>query len=411
MISGESPIPYNLQAEESILGAALLSPEALAITIRMLEPEDYYRPAHRAIHTALKALWKRGERSTDPVLVADELKSQGSLEEIGGSATLLRLLAGTPATSNAEKYARIIQERALARRMYEAGLFIQDLATNADREGVDLALSTARDAVNNLDLPMGQAAPSLNVEDFLGVEEEQDWLVEGLFERGDRMILTAGEGAGKSTFFRQLGVQFAAGLHPWENRLIDPIKVLIIDVENSVPQIQRAIRPLVLKARYELRENEFDPDNLRVEVRTEGLDLTTRHDARWLMEKVGSARPDMITIGPIYKLHNENPNDEQPARKVAAVLDEVRYRYGCTLLIEAHSPHGSGSKRPLRPFGASMWLRWPEFGYGLRARKVNPLQMTMEEWRGSRDQRSWPEVVEKGRGWPFTALPQQQRAF
>ena len=93
------------------------------------------------------------------------------------------------------------------------------------------------------------------------------------------------------------------------------------------------------------------------------------------------------------------------------MLDEVRARYGCALMIEAHSPHGVGSKRPLRPFGASMWLRWPEFGFGLRERKVNPMQMTIEEWRGSRDSRNWPETVEKGRGWPFQALPQQQRVF
>lgn len=396
--------PHNIQAEEAALGAAMLSPDAYAQVIRMMEPDDYYKPSHRLIHNAMNNLWKRGERSCDPLLVLAELEAEDNVDAIGGPAVLVSMQANTPATSNVDRYCKIIQERALGRRIVQAGLYITDLGY----EGTDVGDSArmARDAVQNLDLPLGQVAPSPNIIDFLDVETPQDWLVPGLVERGDRIMFTAGEGKGKSTLIRQLAVQFASGIHPWESRFVDPIRVLIIDVENSVPMVQRALRPLKVSARENLVA-----DNLRIEVRTEGLDLTTRHDSRWLLERVASARPDIVTIGPVYKLHNENPNDEQPARKVASVLDDIRSRYGCALVIEAHSPHGTGSKRPLRPFGASMWMRWPEFGYGLREKKADPTKFALEEWRGARDVRKWPEVLQRGGNWPWTAMPQQQRAF
>lgn len=396
--------PSSIQAEEAVLGAAMLAADPFAIVIRTLEPQDFYKPSHQHIHTAMHNLWKRGERSCDPLLVVSELEAMGKIEDVGGPNTLLTLVANTPATSNADRYARIIQEKALGRRIVQAGLLITDLGYEHDDVGE--AARVAKEAVMNLDLPLGQAAESPNINDFLAVETPQDWLVPGLLERGDRVMLTAGEGKGKSTLIRQLAVQFASGIHPWESRFTEPIKVLVIDVENSIPMAQRAFRTLRISARENLIA-----DNLRIEVRTEGLDLTSRHDSRWLLERVASARPDLITIGPVYKLHNENPNDEQPARKVASVLDDIRGRYGCAMLIEAHSPHGTGSKRPLRPFGASMWMRWPEFGYGLRERKADPTKFTMEEWRGARDVRSWPQVIQRGGNWPWTAMPQQQPAF
>ena len=394
--------PQAIQAEESILGAAMLSTDAFAIAVRMLEPSDFYSPAHRLIHQALQSMWRRGERSADPILVGSEVESLGSLEAVGGQSQLITLLTNTPATSNADRYAKIIQDKSTARRIVEAGIEIMDLGYEADDVGE--ALLRAKSAVTNLDLPLGTVEPSPDLDAFLSVETPQDWLVSGLLERGDRIMLTAGEGKGKSTLIRQLALQFACGIHPWENRYTAPIKVLIIDVENSVPMVQRAFRQLRLSA----GENVVS-ENLRIEVRTEGLDLTTKHDSRWLMERVASVQPDLITIGPVYKLHNDNPNDEQPARKVASVLDEIRGRYGCAMLIEAHSPHGTGSRRPLRPFGASMWLRWPEFGYGLRERKADPTKFGLEEWRGARDVRAWPEVIQRGGKWPWTAVPTQSR--
>jgi replicative DNA helicase len=78
---------------------------------------------------------------------------------------------------------------------------------------------------------------------------------------------------------------------------------------------------------------------------------------------------------------------------------------GITMILETHSPHGSSaSGRDLRPFGSSVWLRWPEFGIGLRP--VDPSNSSagvdVEHWRGPRDVRPWPNRLMRGKRWPWT---------
>jgi replicative DNA helicase len=108
--------PHNLQAEESLLGAMLLSRDAIAAAVERCGPEDFYKPAHGHVFDAVCSLFGQGEPA-DPVTVADELRRADLLEAIGGPATLISLQANTPATTNAARYARIVEEHALLRRL------------------------------------------------------------------------------------------------------------------------------------------------------------------------------------------------------------------------------------------------------------------------------------------------------
>jgi replicative DNA helicase len=117
--SGQAPgrvPPYNLQAEESVLGAMLLSKDAIADAVQIVGTDDFYKPAHGHVFDAIHSLYQQGE-PVDPVTVADELRRADLLDAIGGPATLLSLQANTPATSNAGRYARIVEEHALLRRL------------------------------------------------------------------------------------------------------------------------------------------------------------------------------------------------------------------------------------------------------------------------------------------------------
>ncbi|MBW8827473.1 MAG: replicative DNA helicase, partial [Acidobacteria bacterium] len=99
--------PHNLDAEESLLGAMLLSRDAIVSATEVgLGAEEFYKPAHGHVYDAITSLYAAGEPA-DPVTVAEELRRAGLLEAIGGPALLLTLQAGTPATSNAGRYARI----------------------------------------------------------------------------------------------------------------------------------------------------------------------------------------------------------------------------------------------------------------------------------------------------------------
>jgi replicative DNA helicase len=115
-VSGRVP-PHNIEAEESLLGAMLLSRDAITAAVEgRVEASDYYKPAHTHVHEAIMALYGQGE-PVDPVTVAEELRRAELLDAIGGRATLLRIQAATPASANAGHYARIVNELALLRRL------------------------------------------------------------------------------------------------------------------------------------------------------------------------------------------------------------------------------------------------------------------------------------------------------
>lgn len=115
-VANNRTLPNNLQAEESLLGAMLLSRDAIGPAVEICSASDFYKPAHGHIFDAIISLWSRGEPS-DPVTVADELTRAGLLDAIGGAMVLATLQTNTPATSNAARYARIVEEHALLRRL------------------------------------------------------------------------------------------------------------------------------------------------------------------------------------------------------------------------------------------------------------------------------------------------------
>ncbi len=108
--------PHNLQAEESLLGAMLLSRDAVAAAAEVVSAADFYKPAHGHLYDAITSLVAQGE-PVDPVTVADELRRADLLDAVGGPETLIRLQTSTPATTNAAHYAKIVEEHALLRRM------------------------------------------------------------------------------------------------------------------------------------------------------------------------------------------------------------------------------------------------------------------------------------------------------
>jgi AAA domain len=229
---------------------------------------------------------------------------------------------------------------------------------------------------------------------YLGqADEPYDWLIPGLFERQDRLIVTGGEGDGKSTLLRQIGVQAASGVHPFGGPDFDPLRVVIIDLENSDRQLRRELRPLHLAAgdRY--------AGNLYAVSRLDGLNLLDPNDVAWFLAELENHPPDLLITGPAYKLIAGDPTEEGPARTVSGHLDRARATYGCVVLLEAHQPHGAnGQRRPLRPYGASLWLRWPEFGLCLTK------DGHLRHWRGARDTRDWPAALQRGGQWPWTVV-------
>jgi replicative DNA helicase len=129
--------PHDLAAEQCVLGGMLMSKDAISDVMEVISPHDHYRPAHQLVHEAILELYGRGEPA-DPVTVSDLLAKRGELARVGGGAYLHTLLASVPTAANAGYYARIVRERAILRRLVEAGTRIVQLGYTGDGDADDL---------------------------------------------------------------------------------------------------------------------------------------------------------------------------------------------------------------------------------------------------------------------------------
>ncbi len=192
--------PSNLRAEESVLGAMLLSREAIAEVVETLDPDHFYKPAHGHLYDAVMGLYGAGQ-PVDAVTVAEELQRAGLLEEIGGPSLLLDLQASTPAISNAAHYAKIVEEHALLRRLISVSNEIAEMAYGVPDDVIK--------AIDEAESRMFEVAQrrvtntTAQIKDLLSANLDR---LETLYERGDAIT-------GVSTGYLDLD-QMLAGLQP-----------------------------------------------------------------------------------------------------------------------------------------------------------------------------------------------------
>ncbi|HLX78250.1 MAG TPA: DnaB-like helicase N-terminal domain-containing protein, partial [Acidimicrobiales bacterium] len=192
--------PHNLDAEESLLGSMLLSQDAIAIAMEQCTRSDFYKPSHALIFDAVSSLFARGEPA-DAVSVAEELRRQGVLEEIGGAAILGSLQSNTPAISSATRYARIVEENALLRRLIGAANEIAEIGY-----GLPDDVTAAIDQAESMVYEVAERRSSDSVvllNHLLGRTFDE---LERLYERGESIT-------GVATGYRDIDEQLS-GLQP-----------------------------------------------------------------------------------------------------------------------------------------------------------------------------------------------------
>ena len=214
--------PNDVAAEQSVLGAMLLSKDAIADVVEVIRENDFYRPAHQVIYGAILDLYGRGEPA-DAVTVAADLTRSGDIGRVGGAPYLHELVSMVPTAANAGYYGRIVREKAILRRLVEAGTRIVamgyagtgDVDQTVDRAQAEVYDVTERrtsedyaplsdimgDALNEI-----EAISNRNGE-MVGVPTgftELDKLTNGLHP-GQLIIVAARPAIGKST----LGVDIA----------------------------------------------------------------------------------------------------------------------------------------------------------------------------------------------------------
>jgi replicative DNA helicase len=146
--SGARIPPHNLEAEESLLGAMLLSNDAASVAIEICNAGDFYKPAHGHIFGAIRALMERGE-PIDAVTVSDELQRSGLLDAVGDPSVFISLQANTPSIANARHYAAIVEEHSLLRRLISVAGDIADIGYSVP-ENVEGAIDEAEQMMFNV---------------------------------------------------------------------------------------------------------------------------------------------------------------------------------------------------------------------------------------------------------------------
>lgn len=192
--------PHNLEAEESLLGAMLLSRDAIATAMEICQPDDFYKSSHGHIFSAITSLFSHGE-PVDWVTVTEELRRRGLLETIGDPSVFVTLQANTPSIGNAEHYARIIEELALLRRLVSVAGEIAELGYTVPEDVSDV-LDRAESLV--FDVSQRRVIDSMTpLRALLGQSLDH---LEQLFTRGEAIT-------GLATGYADLDEQLA-GLQP-----------------------------------------------------------------------------------------------------------------------------------------------------------------------------------------------------
>jgi replicative DNA helicase len=180
MRSGSTRVPpHNLDAEQSLLGAMLLARDAIAAAVETCTADDLYKPAHGHIFDAITTLYSRGEPA-DPVTVADELSRAGLLEAVGGLAALVSLQADTPATTNAARYARIVEEHALLRRLIAVAGEIAEMGYSVPED-----VTAVVDRAETMVFDVAERRVTDSLKPLQGLLVETLDRLERLFDRGE----------------------------------------------------------------------------------------------------------------------------------------------------------------------------------------------------------------------------------
>jgi hypothetical protein len=236
--------------------------------------------------------------------------------------------------------------------------------------------------------------------------DSYEWAIPGLIERGERVIVVAAEGVGKTMLARQVALLSAAGIHPFSFQPMNPIKTLTVDLENPDRIIRRTGRSIAMQAMAHARVSRLNAELL---TRPSGMDLLKASDRAILEDTLDRVKPELLVIGPLYKafLDPGGRTSESIALEVAKYLDTIRTIYKCALWIEHHAPLGTSmTSRDLRPFGSAVWSRWPEFGISLQPdpTALGAYVYDVRHFRGARDERQWPTKMKRGVRFPFEVI-------
>ncbi|MBU0672794.1 MAG: replicative DNA helicase, partial [Candidatus Margulisbacteria bacterium] len=209
--------PQDLVAEQSVIGSMLLDKNAIVKAIEILHPDSFYRDAHRFIYEVILDVFDKGE-PVDLITVTDALRKAGKLDKVGSSVYVADLINSVPTSANVEYYAKIVEEKAILRRLIDAGTNIvsnafartediDQILDQAEKSVFDIALKSVRQGFHKIDSVIKGVLDKIDSlydkkEAMTGSPSgfpDLDKLTAG-FQNADLIIIAARPAVGKTAF-------------------------------------------------------------------------------------------------------------------------------------------------------------------------------------------------------------------
>jgi hypothetical protein len=335
------------------------------------------------------------ENKVDQMAVASEASKHAK-----GLMTWFMVNVKEELYSTATYCANGVREAANRRRLESTLNRALSMSVNMNRD-VDEILATL---TTELDTTHANISSGLTTVDFNDVINAQDdlrpWIMPNMLRTNERMIITGPEGGGKSVLVAQMCLGAAMGINTLSAAFDkhEPLRVLMLDVENDRLQVRNNMRKVypVLK-----EMNDVQPNIEWVDI--QHIDLADPVEQQKVIKLAKERQPQLMYMGSLYRLAPEGEKVDAAFTNISRTVDRIRAETGASVLLEAHAGHGlSNDRNGMRPYGSSMWMRWPEFGFGM-VRHNQSGNIQLKNWRGHRsDDRNWPAGLRRG-----TVLPWQ----
>lgn len=353
------PMPVNVEAEQSVLGAVLVNNRALEVARRVLRPEHFAEPVHGRIFAAMCRVVDRG-RLADPLTLRLEFDQDPSLAQLDGARYLARLAGAAESIVNAGEYARVVYELAVKREL--AG--VADRLSRAARNGV-MAAEAWTEAQAALERVRPRQDPGesglVSPWEWQGQPEPRGWLVPEWVPAGEVVLLGGAGGVGKSLLAQQLLTSVAAG-RPWLGMPVEAGPALGAFCEDDVGELRR--RQADIDAHLGITADAYR-DRLHYLARRghDNVLMTWGPDGHpqptpWLEELIDLARrlcARLLVLDTLAHHFGGNENDRvQVTQFVSACLYRIVARAGLTLIVCAH-PSRAGLKDGTGLSGSTAW--------------------------------------------------------
>lgn len=391
-------LPHNPEAEASVIGTCLCSRTAIGNAIKMLFPGDFYETQWRVAWLAITDLYEMGQ-DVDAITVAHRVQAENGPHARPKFPELTTALVQTPSLGAFLGYVDIV----IRLKAQRDEIYVAAELTSAAQKGSDpyIAAETAIAALSAIRRSGGELSDFTTLDEILDADEStMPYVIQNCIREDEVLMLTGGEGAGKSTILRQIGVGISQGIDPFTFKPVEPLPVLMFDAENS----RGVIRETGKWMRSQAKSNAFvdyDPQRLMIMRRTRAFNIRDHNDRGELENALQTHRPKLVIAGPMYKMAAKLPDerDDDLDAALIRIWDDLRGRYGFGLILETHTKKDRAAGN-MEPFGSSLLLRWPDFGFGLRYRKTDGA-LVVVRWRGDRSQRNWPGEFIRDRAWPW----------